>query len=252
MPAVAPLSPSHAAHAAAETPRVSRLVLEWFARHASRRLRRQFHAVHLTGPLPDFEAARPMAIYLNHASWWDPLVCLSAARKLAWRRRNYAPIDARSLERFGFFKKLGFYGVEKGSARCAAAFLRTSARLLEDPATVLWITPQGRFVDQRQRPVLLKRGIAHLRQKAPEASFVPLAIDYFFGAERLPGVALRFGEPVKGSSLNEMEEALEGTMDQLASEVLAGSFDQPRVLVRGAHGAGGIYGLWQRLRRSSP
>jgi 1-acyl-sn-glycerol-3-phosphate acyltransferase len=190
-----------------------------------------------------------MVVFLNHASWWDPLVCLLVARRFSWHRRNYAPIDAQALERFAFFRKLGFFAVEKNSARGAHRFLAATEGMLADPHSVLWITPQGEFVDQRQRPVMIRSGLAHLRKRAPHARFIPLAIDYSFGEERLPGVALRFGPPAEGFGVHELELALESTMDQLAAEVLSRKIFTTPPLLGGTRGTGGIYGLWQRLRK---
>jgi 1-acyl-sn-glycerol-3-phosphate acyltransferase len=229
-------------------PQISRPLLELFARYCDYYLGRHFRGVHLIGPAPELRAGEPAVIFLNHASWWDPLVCLAVARRICWRRQNYAPIDATALERFRFFRKLGFFPVQKNSPRGAIQFLAMAEKLLAQHEAVLWITPQGDFVDQRQRPVLIKGGLAHLRERVPQARFIPLAIDYFFGEERLPGVALRFGAPAEGAGIHDLEQAMEATMDQLASEVLSREVLRGAPLMGGARGTGGIYGLWQRMR----
>ena len=229
-------------------PPVSRWLLEWFVRYSDFYLRRHFSGIWLSGNQPQFTAAGPWVVYLNHGSWWDPLICLRASHRFSWRLPNFAPIDQDALKRFGFFKRLGFFGVEKGTARGAVRFLEQAEALLENPRTVLWITPQGDFVDQRQRPVLLKRGLLHLAKRVPEASFVPLAIDYFFGRERLPAAGLRFGQTFRPSSLHELEMALEETMDQLAADVLSRNILKSAPLAAGRLGTGGVYGFWQRLK----
>lgn len=246
-PAAVPNPAKPGAPRSVAPPKASRPMLELFARYSNYYLRRHFRGVHLSGPLPDFDQAEPAVVFLNHASWWDPLVCLSVARRLSWHRRNYAPIDAQALKRFGFFRKLGFFPVEKNSARGAHRFLAAAEEMLADSQTVLWITPQGEFVDQRQRPVMIRGGLALLKKRAPRARFIPLAIDYFFGEERLPGVALRFGPPAEGAGGHELEQALESTMDRLAAEVMSRNILQSPALLGGTRGTGGIYGLWQRL-----
>lgn len=229
-------------------PQISRPLLAWFARYSEYYVARHFRSMHLSGAVPSFDSGGPWVVYLSHGSWWDPLVCLCTARRVSWNCRNYAPIDADSLNRFGFFKKLGFFPVEKGAPRGAVNFLRTAESLLANEKAILWITPQGDFVDQRQRPILLKGGIAHLARRVPNARFVPLAIDYYFGEERLPGIALKFGPAADASSLHELEGALERTMDELAAEVLSRHILTARQLIGGSQGTGGIYGLWQKLR----
>ncbi len=46
----------------------------------------------------------------------DPLICLRLAAELFPDRTHYGPIDAQALGRYRFFEKLGFFGVEAGTA----------------------------------------------------------------------------------------------------------------------------------------
>ncbi len=57
----------------------------------------------------------------------------------------------------------------------------------------MWITAQGRFSDVRERPLALRPGVARLAELAPEALFVPLALDYAFWEERGAEACLAFG-----------------------------------------------------------
>ena len=71
----------------------------------------------------------PVLIVLNHPSWWDPMIGLVLSRTFA-DRDQYAAIDAVAVKRYGFFKKLGFVGVDTKSLRGAAEFLRTGKSIL--------------------------------------------------------------------------------------------------------------------------
>ena len=76
-------------------PRVSPGVLKVFAAYNRGYLRRRFHAVRISKDgLPAQDEARPVVIFLNHAAWWDPLVCLLLARELFPHRTSFAPIDS--------------------------------------------------------------------------------------------------------------------------------------------------------------
>src|ERR1700730_8958698 len=102
-----------------EGPRISPLLLRMFGTYAERYLARQFHAVRLSrGARPEGPAARgrPLIVYLTHPSWWDPLVCLAIANATVPDRRHYAPIEAEALARYPFFERLGFFGIESGTA----------------------------------------------------------------------------------------------------------------------------------------
>ncbi len=96
-----------------------------------RYLRRHFHSVRLlANSAPRVCEGLPLAIYLNHSSWWDPLVCLFAARRFFPTRASYGPIDGAALERYRFFRRLGLFGVENGTPAGARQFLETASAIL--------------------------------------------------------------------------------------------------------------------------
>lgn len=239
-------------------PDVSRAALSLFEIYARRYFAAHFSALYLYGNAPRFDrSAGPYVVFLNHPSWWDPIVSLLLARHYTWDFSNYAPIDAEMLEKFRFFRRLGFFGVEKGTRRGAQQFLRTSQAILRNPASVLWVTPQGAFVDQRSRQIEFKPGLSLLAHGRSDLQLVPLALDYSFGSERLPFVAARFGTPISSSDARSLSRAgwtellqfnLEQTQDDLATDVLAAHSNRT-ALVQGRSGTGGIYGAWQNFRR---
>ncbi len=239
-----------------EIPRRSRLLLAWFRWYARRYVAKGFHALRVSreGP-PRDPGPGPLIVLPNHPSWWDPLVCLVLAESFP-ARETYAPIEAAQLERYRLFRKLGFFGVERGSMRGAAAFLRVSEAILRRPGTALWITAQGRFVDPRERPVSLEPGVAHLARRLGAGWVVPLALEYPFWDERFPEALARFGPPVElGSSSRSVREwlptfasALESTQDALARESRARDPGAFQTLIEGRRGVGGVYDLFRSLR----
>lgn len=238
-------------------PARSPAVIRWFLWYVRRyQLRPCFNAVRLAiGQEPrDVPAGRAMIVVLNHASWWDPLVC-TAAQDLLPGRRHFAPIDARMLEKYGIFRKLGFFGVEQGTARGAAQFLRVSQAILRQPDAALWITAQGEFADVRNRPLTLRRGIGHLLVRSAQTPVYPLAIEYPFWNEKRPEVLLGFGSPLISTGRDRTPEehtadvalALTQTMDRLGE--LARKRDPAvfRTLCRGTAGISGVYDSWRRF-----
>jgi 1-acyl-sn-glycerol-3-phosphate acyltransferase len=236
------------------SPHISRPTL-WFFRQIVRGyFRRHFRAVRISQAerftsLP----AGPLIVYANHSSWWDPMVCVILAHRLMPQRRHYAPMDADALERYGILKRIGIFGVDMHSIRGAARFLRTGLDLLAGGG-VLWITPQGRFADNRERPLGFKPGLASLAAKVPGGCTVmPLAIEYTFWDERLPETLLHFGEPVFVDGLGaeaveqHLESALLETMETLKQKALTRNPREFNVLQTGRAGTGGYYEFGQRL-----
>jgi 1-acyl-sn-glycerol-3-phosphate acyltransferase len=232
-------------------------LVAFFGRVLTRAMASDFHAVRLSGHVPDLPRDRPAVIYTNHPSWWDPAFFAVLTTRKFPERRGYGPIDAEALARYRFMSRIGLFAVEATSRRGPAHFLRSSARILQDPRSILWITPEGRFTDPRERPVRLQPGLAHLARRHPQAVFVPMALEYPFWGERQPEALCRFGARVDagahpGLSVAEWSALLTGglteTMELLAADAIARDPRRFEVLLEGRAGVGGIYDLWRRLR----
>jgi 1-acyl-sn-glycerol-3-phosphate acyltransferase len=243
-------------------PVISTITLRFFRRIVRGCLRRHFHGVRASGAERFTELGvpntGPVIVYANHGSWWDPMVSIYLAERLMTRRQHYAPMDAAALERYGILKRVGMFGVKMNSTLGAMEFLKTSEAILW-VGGVLWITPQGRFVDTRSRPLEFKHGLATLATRVANSTgrctMIPLAIEYTFWDERLPECLLLFGKPVKveaGQSADmvhrRMLESLELAMDELAAMGMGRDASRFDTLTQARVGTGGCYGWWEKLR----
>ncbi len=240
-------------------PEPSRQLLRLFARYSRYYLCRHFHSIRVLheAAIPSADVGRPIVMYLNHASWWDPLVCLYLARRWFPGRNSYAPIDAGMLKRYAFFKHLGFYPARAGTARGALDFLRTTEQLLGSERNMIWLTPQGRFVDVRERPIPFQRGLGALANRSARALFIPLAIDYTFWTEPQPEILLTLGPAVAAeemiiSSVGDWTDffarSLEETQDRLAECAARRDPEDWLTLEKGVSGINAIYDGWRSLR----
>jgi 1-acyl-sn-glycerol-3-phosphate acyltransferase len=238
-------------------PAVSPLLLRWFTWYSRGYVRRHFHSLRLSlSGLPPCADGMPLVIYSNHASWWDPLVCLVLKAELFPDRSSFAPIDAVMLERYRFFRRLGFFGVDRSSRKGATQFLRTADAILESPGHLLAITPQNAFADVRQRPIHFASGLGRLAARGKRVCFVPVALEYVFWEERLPEILVRFGNPHYGSTPDShqpearawtaiFETELAETQNELAREAQRRRPQDFHPLLLGGAGPGGIYDLWR-------
>lgn len=236
-------------------PRISPLLIGLFETYLRWYFPRNFTAVRTAGRPPRTDL--PLIVYANHPSWWDPIHFLMLARSELPGRRVYGPMDAAALRSYGFFRRLGVFGVERDSRRGAIAFLRTSRAILDRPDASLWLTAEGRFTDPRVRPVRLQPGLAHLLRGCGPACVVPLAIEYPFWNERRPEALSLFGAPFWTDSeehrttddwMRRLEARLEETMDQLAERSRTRSPGLFRTVIDGRSGVGGAYDLWRRTK----
>jgi 1-acyl-sn-glycerol-3-phosphate acyltransferase len=241
-------------------PSISPLLLRWFTWYSRRYMRRHFHSLRVSrAGLPPDTAGRPLVIYTNHASWWDPLVGLVIKDTFFSGRALFTPIDAAMLARYRMFAKLGFFGVEQHSRRGAVQFLRTSEAVLQSPNHLLAVTPQSRFADARERPVRFQAGLGHLATRVERALFLPMVTEYVFWEERLPEILVRFGEPVEIRReqaaaftaeywTDLFEQKLEATQDALSVEAQGRNPSEFQTLLLGGAGQGGIYDLWRAFK----
>ena len=252
------LAARHRARAEALVARRDPRLHAFFAYIFRRAIRADFHALRLDResvvPEPD---APHLVIYANHPSWWDAALYNVLHPMLFGRRPGFAPLDAAMLEQYRFMGRIGAIGVDQSTRAGAAAFLSTCAYVMEAPERMLWVAAQGEFADARRRPLALRPGLAHLAARAPQAQFVPLAVEYTFWDERTPEALIRFGLPVPASELvslgkaegaTRLEAALTETLDALAENAISRDPARFRTLLSGRVGVGGVYDLWRRAR----
>lgn len=234
----------------------SQFLFGQFARYLSWYFRRNFRAVRLARDcIPELPPGRPVVIYSNHPSWWDPAFYIYLSHRVFPERPGYGPMDSAALENYGFFKKVGIFGIEPDTPRGAARFLAVCQRIMADPRSMLWITAEGDFVDARTRPVALRSGIAHLARRIDKVILVPLAMEYSFWNERFPEALARFGTPIEGDPslpvadwAARLQAGLEETMDALEADSRSRDPARFEDLVGGRSGIGGVYDLWRRLK----
>lgn len=202
-------------------------------------------------------AGAPLVVLANHPSWWDGVAFMLLAQRLFPERPVFIPMDAAALARYGFMRRIGVFGVEQGTPRGAAAFLRTAEHVLSRPTHMLWMNVPGRFADARERPVPVAPGVARLPELAPGAVFLPLALEYPFWTERAAEMLAAFGPPIPASTLLALDRearagriaaAIGAVMDRLAADSIAREPDRFHVVVQGQEGMGGLYQGWRRLR----
>jgi hypothetical protein len=236
------------------SPKFRRFMVAWFERYLHRHLDALRLPLWSTPPVAQHPG--PIVIYSNHPAWWDAAAIIVLAGRLYPARPSRAPFDAAMLARYRIFERIGAFGVDLDSPRGAAQFLAAARTILADPHGMLWITAQGRFADVRARPLDLRPGVGRLAELAPDALFVPLALEYAFWDERGAGAFAAFGTGVTGAQLaalpradrlRRLEADLTATLDRLSADVVSREPARFNALVSGRKGVGGVYDLWRRV-----
>lgn len=231
-------------------------LVDGFVWYSKRLIRKHFHTLALTkGSFDVFQGTSetPLVIFGNHAGWWDPILAALFREAVFPTRRLYAPIDAAALQQYQILSKMGFYGLDLHSLEGAKTFLQISRAILATPDTSIWLTPEGRFADVRDRSTPLMPGLAHLCSTVPKLVAIPLAIEYTFWEERLPEALAILGEPITIEASDKAEwnrlltERLRVTQDRLASLAIQRDASEFRILLSSARGGASSFDLFRRL-----
>jgi 1-acyl-sn-glycerol-3-phosphate acyltransferase len=190
-------------------------------------MERSFRAVRLLGQPPDPAKDRPVVIVANHGTWWDGFFVYILNERVL-HRRLYVMMLEEQLQRFGFFNRLGAFGISPGNPRSVRAALAYSAHVLRDPSHCLCMFPQGSLHRFHERPLGFQRGLHRiLKDYGGEASILPVAITCEFRGERKPEALLLADREhiVSGAEFRGMEwlESIQASqMDRLDAMIGAG------------------------------
>lgn len=201
-----------------------------------------------------------VVLYSNHSSWWDPLTGAMVSSALFPERVCYAPIDAMALKKYPLLERVGLFPVDRQSRVGGRAFIEACAAIVSSPSCCLWLTPQGRFADVRERPLAFDSGIAYLAKKYPDATYIPVAIEYVLWEEPLPELLIWVGEPermalkerARAADLNlELEARLTIAMDRLRDVSVSRDSRPFLELHRGRSGINRGYDFWRSRRNQA-
>ena len=211
----------------------------------------------------------PAIVVLNHASWWDPLICVLLGSLACPSRPACAPMERSQLEKFSFFRRLGLFGVNPDDPHSLAPMLDyVHQHFASNPKGTFWLTPQGRFADPRT-PIDIRPGAAAAAARAERAwpgrlRIVSVAAEYTFGLEQRPEVLLRIqdvqplradGSPALRTGVGGWQRgilaAMQHNQDALAALVSARSLAPFQPLLGGRPSINPIYDLWLRVRGKS-
>jgi 1-acyl-sn-glycerol-3-phosphate acyltransferase len=221
-------------------------------------LRSGFHAAHIRQAEPPPPPDVPMIVFGNHSAWWDAHMAM-AANEERWRTDGYVMIEDTQLQRYGFFRYIGGFSVNRRDPRSALASLNYAVDTLTSGSRrMLLIFPQGEILANDVRPLVFQQGTGYIVKKVAARGvpcwLYPMALRYEFIGEQKPdafmsvGPALRFEANARldtAEVTEHLQRALTAELDALRDDVVAYRLNGFEELVAGAWS---INRVWDAVR----
>ncbi|MFM1801945.1 MAG: hypothetical protein RJA81_1297 [Planctomycetota bacterium] len=127
----------------------------------------------------------------NHSNWWDFLFGLWLNEFL--KVDGYGMTEHANMVKYGFFRRVGIYSMERSDPASTRASLDYTVELLQRPGSLVWMMPQGRILCNDIRPLDFQDGLRLLARRARRLVMIPLALRYEFWQDEKPEACVRFG-----------------------------------------------------------
>jgi hypothetical protein len=203
----------------------------------------------VVGRLPG-PADGPLLLVLNHPAWWDGHMCALLDRAVfAGAFDGYVMMEEPQLRRYPFFAWMGAFSVDRHDPRSAARSVAYIAALLRARRErACYIFPQGEIIPNDRRPLKLYPGLGHILRRVGAATICPVALRYELRGEQRPDAFIRLGPALRLGGQRSAAEStalvarlLTACVDRLRDEVVSGTLDEYRVLLRGKLGVDKVF-----------
>ncbi len=190
-----------------------------------------------------------VVLLANHSSWWDLFYVHFLNQTIPLD--GYGMMEHFNLTRFGFFRRIGAYSVDRTDPASVRESMDYTIELLARPRAGVWIFPQGSILGNDVRPIEFQGGLRVLLKRAKRLRVVPVAFRYEFWQDERPEALVRFGEPTwvdateRRSLIESWQQRLTAEIDALKADSLAQDASRFRVLLEGK---GSINESFARIR----
>ncbi len=235
-----------------------RLAVDALIQH---KLRGGFHQIYAQGLDPlraSLDAEPGGTLFLaNHSCWWD--LFLVHFLNEAIPVDGYGMMEHFNMVRFGFFRRIGAFSVDRTDPASVRASLEYAAGLLQAPRSGVWVFPQGKIETNDARPLTFQPGIRALVRRSGRVRVVPVAFRYDFWQDERPEALVRFGAPASvdradlPALIPTFESRLTTELDTLRAESITQDGGRFTSLMQGGRSISEKYaGLLARWRGASP
>lgn len=192
----------------------------------------------------------------NHSCWWDLFLVHYLNETIPVD--GYGMMEHFNMLRFGFFRRIGAFSVDRSDPASVRASLDYAAGLLKGPRAGVWIFPQGRMIGNDVRPLGFRPGLRALVRRAGRVRVVAAAFRFEFWQDERPEAFCRFGEPrwvdkvEVGSVVETWERRLTDELDALKLDVTAQDGGRFTIIGQGPGSISDRYAKFRARFRGQP
>ena len=199
------------------------------------------------------EAPGGVLFAANHSCWWD--LYLAHVLNETIPVDGYGMMEHANLARFGFFRRIGAFSVDRSSPAGIRASHRLRLRASEPAGGGRLDLPAGQDRRERRPAAGFPGRTSDPGPRAGRVTIVPVALRYEFWQDERPEAFVRFGEPIRAEAsgaaavVEEAESRVTAELDLLRDDVVAQRADRFQVLLEGRRSISDRYGRLVASRR---
>lgn len=192
----------------------------------------------------------------NHSCWWDLFLVHYLNETIPVD--GYGMMEHFNMLRFGFFRRIGAFSVDRADPASVRASIDYAAGLLRGPRAGVWVFPQGRMIGNDARPLGFQPGLRALVKRAGRVRIVPAAFRFEFWQDERPEAFVRFGEPAwvekdqAATVVKASEARLTAELDALKLDVTAQEAGRFTTILQGPGSISDRYARFRARFRGQP
>ena len=159
-------------------PQSNKIIHQFFSWYISRIIKSDFDRFEYNDiKIEDHKAVLLLA---NHFSWWDGFL-LFHLNKIYFKKHFHVMVLQDTAEKVKFLKYLGAFSIQR-NAKSLVESLDYAGKLLDNPANLVLIFPQGELYSSHSASIQFEKGVSRIiaaSKKQFQYIFAAILTDYF-------------------------------------------------------------------------
>ncbi|MBU0694933.1 MAG: lysophospholipid acyltransferase family protein, partial [Bacteroidetes bacterium] len=159
-------------------PQSNKIIHQFFSWYISRIIKSDFDRFEYNDI--KIEDNKAILLLANHFSWWDGFL-LFHLNKIYFKKHFHVMVLQDTAEKVKFLKYLGAFSIQK-NAKSLVESLDYAGKLLDNPANLVLIFPQGELYSSHSAAIQFEKGVSRIiaaSKKQFQYIFAAVLTDYF-------------------------------------------------------------------------